>query len=97
MLADRLTAGGVRVVAVWVTAPLEVALDRLSRRNTRRVVTTPQQARWIHAEATRRAAARRFAATLTDLISQLPAVPEGAVGSVRTPARDGGRAGLGRG
>jgi chloramphenicol 3-O-phosphotransferase len=49
MLADRLIAGGVRVVAVWVTTPLEVTLDRLSRRSTRKVVTTPQQARWIHA------------------------------------------------
>ena len=64
MLADQFTASGVRVLTVWVTAPLEVTLDRLSRRTTRRVATSPAEARRIHAEATRRAATRRFDATI---------------------------------
>jgi hypothetical protein len=49
---------------VWVTAPLEVTLDRLARRRTRKVPVSPQQARWIHAEATRRAATHPFTAVI---------------------------------
>jgi cytidylate kinase len=63
-LADRLSAAGYRVVPVWVTAPLEVTLDRLARRRSRKVPVTAEEARWIHGEATRRAATRSFAAVI---------------------------------
>jgi shikimate kinase len=63
-LADHLTAAGCRVLPVWVTAPLEVTLDRLTRRRSRKVPVSPQEARWIHEEATRRAATRSFAAVI---------------------------------
>jgi hypothetical protein len=60
MLAEHLRAAGCRVLPVWVTAPLEVTLDRLTRRRSRKVPASPQEPRWIHAEATRRAATRSF-------------------------------------
>ena len=37
MLADRLAAAGCRVLSVWVTAPLEVTLQRLAGRPSRKV------------------------------------------------------------
>jgi predicted kinase len=40
-LADRLGAAGCRVLSVWVTAPLEVTLDRLAHRRTRKVPVSP--------------------------------------------------------
>jgi cytidylate kinase len=64
ILADRLTAAGYRVLRVWVTAPLEVTLDRLAHRRGRKVPVTTDEARWIHGEATRRAAVRSFAAVI---------------------------------
>lgn len=64
MLADRLAAAGCRVVAVRVTAGLQPALDRLSRRAGGKVPVSRREAAWIHAEATRRAATRSFAATI---------------------------------
>lgn len=64
MLADDLTASGCRVLAVWVTAPLEVTLDRLAHRRTGKVPVSTQEARRIHAEASRRAEAHRFTATI---------------------------------
>ena len=64
MLADRLAASGCRVLLVWVTAPLEVTLQRLAGRRSRKVPVSRQDAAWIHGEATRRAAARSFAAVL---------------------------------
>lgn len=64
LLADRLAASGHRVVPVWVTAPLEVTLQRLAARRSRKVPVSQQDATWIHAEATRRAGGRSFAAVL---------------------------------
>ena len=64
MLADRLAASGCRVLLVWVTAPLEVTLQRLAGRRSRKVPVSRQDAAWVHGEATRRAAARSFAAVL---------------------------------
>ena len=61
ILAEDLAAAGCRVLPVWVTAPLEVTLDRLAARRDRKAPVSPQEARWIHGEATRRAAARSFA------------------------------------
>lgn len=63
-LPDRLAASGCRVLLVWVTAPLEVTLQRLAGRRTRKVPVSRQDAAWIHGEATRRAAARSFTAVL---------------------------------
>lgn len=64
MLAGHLAAAGCRVLTVWVTAPLEVTLDRLAHRRSRRVPVSPREARWIHTEASRRAASRTFTATI---------------------------------
>ncbi len=64
LLAARLTAAGCRVLPVWVTAPLEVTLQRLAVRRGRKVPVSREEARWIHREATRRAAARSFTAVL---------------------------------
>jgi cytidylate kinase len=64
MLAEHLTAAGCRVLSVWVTAPVEVTLDRLAHRRTRKVPVSPQEARWIHAEASRRAASHPFTAVV---------------------------------
>jgi cytidylate kinase len=64
MLADRLAAAGYRVLRVWVTAPLQVTLDRLAQRRTLKVPVTAEEARWIHGEATRRASVRHFAAVI---------------------------------
>jgi hypothetical protein len=36
ILADRLAAAGYRQLQVWVTAPLDVALDRLADRRAER-------------------------------------------------------------
>lgn len=64
LLADRLAAAGYRVLRVWVTAPLEVTLDRLAHRRSRKVPVTAEEARWIHDAATRHASARSFAAVI---------------------------------
>jgi chloramphenicol 3-O-phosphotransferase len=64
ILADRLTVAGCRVLSVWVSAPLEVTLERLAGRRSRKVPVSRQDARWIHEEATRRAAGRSFAAII---------------------------------
>jgi shikimate kinase len=64
ILADRLTAAGCRVRSVWVTAPLEVTLERVAGRRSRKVPVSRQEVRWIHEEATRRAAGRSFAAII---------------------------------
>jgi cytidylate kinase len=64
LLADRLAAAGYRVLRVWVTAPLEITLDRLARRQSRKVPVTAEEAQWIHDEATRRASPRSFAAVV---------------------------------
>jgi shikimate kinase len=64
MLADRLAAARCRVLPVWVFAPVEVTLRRLAGRRGRKVPVSVQDARWIHAEATRRAAGRPFTAVV---------------------------------
>jgi shikimate kinase len=64
MLADRLAAAGYRVVPVWVAAPLEVTLDRLTHRRSRKVPVSLEEARWIYGEATRRAETHRFTAVV---------------------------------
>ena len=63
-LAEHLAAAGYRVLSVWVTAPVEVTLDRLAHRRTRKVLVSPGEARWIHAEASRRAATHLFTAVV---------------------------------
>ena len=64
MLAGHLAAAGCLVLPVWVTTPLEVTLHRLARRRTCKVPVSSQQARWIQAEATRRAATHTFTAVI---------------------------------
>jgi predicted kinase len=64
MLADRLAASGCRVVTVWITASLQVAWGRLAERKGGKVPVSAREAVWIHAEATRRAAARSFDAAI---------------------------------
>jgi chloramphenicol 3-O-phosphotransferase len=64
MLADRLVAAGCPVLPVWVTAPVEETLQRLADRRGRTVPVTVEEARWIHAEGTRRAAGRSFTAIM---------------------------------
>jgi len=64
LLADRLAAAGCRVLTVWVTAPVEVTLRRLAGRGGDKVPVSSQEASRIHAEATRRAAGRAFAAVI---------------------------------
>jgi shikimate kinase len=64
ILADRLSAAGCRVLSVWVTAPLEVTLERLAGRRSRKVPVSRQDARWIHEQAARRAAGRSFVAII---------------------------------
>jgi predicted kinase len=64
MLADRLAAAGCRVLPVWVTAPLQVTLQRLAGRRGPRAPVSREDAEWIYREATRRAAARSFTAVL---------------------------------
>ena len=64
MLADRLAAAGCRVLLVWVTAALEVTLQRLAGRRSRTVPVSREEAEWIYGEATRRAAARSVTAVL---------------------------------
>ena len=49
---------------MWVAAPLEVILDRLAHRRAHKVAVSLQKARWIHAEASRRAANHLFTAVV---------------------------------
>jgi hypothetical protein len=59
-LADDLEAAGVRVLRVWISAPLGVTLDRLAGRATRRAPVTAEEARWIWTAATEQSSRRRF-------------------------------------
>ena len=63
-LAERLEQRGVRVVRVWVTAPLEVTLRRLTERRTSTVKVSEREARRIFQAATANAANRRFDAVV---------------------------------
>lgn len=70
-LAEDLEAAGIRVFRVWVHAPLELTLQRLATRTHPKVPVTSHEARWIWAEATRRARDRRFDLRLdTDQLDQ---------------------------
>jgi dephospho-CoA kinase len=59
-LADELEAAGARVVRVWVEAPVEVTLERLTARTGRKVPVSSREARRIHAAASAQAEHRRF-------------------------------------
>jgi dephospho-CoA kinase len=63
-LADDLEARGVQVLRVWVSAPKEVALQRLADRTTRRAPVSAQEADWIYDQATIQAADRRLDARI---------------------------------
>jgi shikimate kinase len=59
-LADDLEAAGDRVLRVWISAPLELTLDRLALRTTRKAPVTEDEARWIYTAACERARGRQF-------------------------------------
>jgi hypothetical protein len=59
-LADDLEAAGIRVLRIWISAPLEVTLDRLAGRASRRAPMTAQEARWIWTAATEQSLQHRF-------------------------------------
>ena len=63
-LADDLEAKGVRVLRVWVSAPKQVALQRLADRTARRVPVSAREASWIYDQATIQAAGRRLDARI---------------------------------
>ncbi len=72
-LADDLEARGVRVLRVWVSAPKQVALQRLADRTSRRVPVSAQEADWIYDQATIQAAGRRLDARIDTGKQQDPA------------------------
>lgn len=59
-LAERLRRAGVRVLTIWLDAPLDETLRRLRTREAGRVPVTERDARAIHAAACTRAARERF-------------------------------------
>jgi chloramphenicol 3-O-phosphotransferase len=59
-LADDLEAAGIRVLRIWISAPLEVTLDRLAGRASRRAPMTAEEARWIWTAATEQSLQHRF-------------------------------------
>lgn len=59
-LALDLEAIPARVLRVWVSAPLEVTLDRLARRASRKAPTTPDAGRWIYDMSRAQAASQQF-------------------------------------
>lgn len=70
-LARNLEAIPARVLRVWVSAPLEVTMDRLARRTSRKAPTTPDLARWIHAISRARSTRQKFDLSLdTGLLRQ---------------------------
>jgi predicted kinase len=73
-LADDLEATGTRVLRVWVSAPKEVAMERLARRTGRRVPVSAWEASWIYDQATTRAAGRRLDARIDTGRPQDPAL-----------------------
>jgi hypothetical protein len=83
ILADRLTAAGCRVLSAWVTAPLEVTLEGLAGRRSRKVPVSRQDARWIHEQATRPAAGRSFAASIDTFAAPDPSTMDHLVTPLR--------------
>jgi hypothetical protein len=73
-LAEDLQAKGNRVLRVWVSAPKQIALQRLADRTTRRVPVSAQEASWIYDQATAKAAARRLDARIDTAKPQDPAL-----------------------
>ena len=59
-LARDLEASGARVLRVWVIAPKQVALQRLTDRTAPRAPMSTQQASWIYDQATSQAAEQHF-------------------------------------
>ena len=73
-LADDLQAKGIQVLRVSVSAPKQVALQRLADRTTRRVAVSAQEASWIYDQATTKAAGRRLDARIDTARPQDPAL-----------------------
>jgi hypothetical protein len=69
-VASRSLGLGLRV---WVSAPKEVAMERLARRTGRRVPVSAWEASWIYDQATTRAAGRRLDARIDTGRPQDPA------------------------
>ena len=63
-LADDLEVRGVRVLRVWVSAPKQLALQRLADRTIRRVPVSAREADWIYDQATTKAAGRHLDARI---------------------------------
>jgi hypothetical protein len=79
-LADDLEAAGVRVLRIWISAPLEVTLDRLAGRTTRRAPVTAEEARWIWTAATEQSLRRLF-----DLVLDTGHVDQREIGDALRP------------
>ena len=75
-LAQDLHASGVRVLRVWVCAPLEMTLDRLARRVSRKVPTTQEEARSIYTTACARARNQTFDLTLDTGVLRRDQIPD---------------------
>jgi gluconate kinase len=72
-LADDLEARGVRVLRVWVSAPKQLALQRLAERPAPRVPMSVQEASWVYDHATIQAAGRCLDARIDTGEQQDPA------------------------
>lgn len=59
-LAQNLKAIPAHVLRVWVSAPLEVTLDRLACRTSRKAPTTPDEARRVYGVSRAQAAKQKF-------------------------------------
>jgi gluconate kinase len=70
-LADDLQARGVGVLRVWVSAPKQVALQRLADRSIRELPVSAQEASWIYDQAIIQAAGRRLDARSTPASSRI--------------------------
>jgi len=75
-LAQDLHASGVRVLRVWACAPLEMTLDRLARRVSRKVPTTQEEARSIYTTACARARNQTFDLTLDTGVLRRDQIPD---------------------
>lgn len=79
-LARDLESIGARVLRIWVCAPLEVTLDRLAGRTSRKAPTTPDEARWIYQAARRQARHHNF-----DLVLDTGLLPEDELAAALAP------------
>lgn len=75
-LALDLEAIPARVLRVWVSAPLEVTLDRLARRTSSKAPTTPDEARWIYDMSRARAASQQFDLSLDTGLLRHDEIPD---------------------